>query len=526
MKIIKVKNLNEAIEDLADKYYGVMDHNLANAVKDEKENKQKASDMMEKSLKEFPVEGRDAHTKGIKTPEMKKMYLSESLFESWNEDLIHDVYNALVEIAFEYSKKGTILTVEDFEQAFDWFSTHFEDKDLDQELNGSINGNTSHTEEFISALRSAGFGDGFDQKLKIDTYGNGGTRVEFKDQGGRFVVTITDDKVIFEGQDEGEKPFKKEYVKWPEFVNEFNELYPGIPVGENLEDSQRFPVEGTKQVDLTLNESSYKRTDGAVMLVKQKRESLVDVILMALSEGEQGYVKSPDGTITPSKLPHLDYDPEDTGVAFDKDGRYFIRVWDTSESNLQKVVDIANQFNREYKIGFDKYAAGNKKWYCLIYLNEDTDFDDPYVDPNAEVNYEGIKGRGTKTRGNPNARHAKDNEDLEDSQRYPIESPAPAQTGLLNESNLKEDVQMNGSLMEDTIFTDMIHDFVPNNEEAATTFNRILEAGKMDTFEFMLEDLYPQGIESDKLNDLLAYENQWIYDQLGMKEFINPEIEE
>ena len=39
MKIIKVKNLNEAIEDLADKYYGVMDHNLANAVKDEKENK-------------------------------------------------------------------------------------------------------------------------------------------------------------------------------------------------------------------------------------------------------------------------------------------------------------------------------------------------------------------------------------------------------------------------------------------------------------------------------------------------------
>ena len=535
MKINKLKTLNEAIEEIIDSgTYSVMDHNLASSVKREAESKEKTIELFDDKTKESALEDRDAHSK-VSTPALKKMYLSESLFEEYVEE--------------------------------------------------SIDGNTSHAQDFVSALRSAGFGDGFDQKLKIDTYGNGGTRVEYKDQGGTFTVTITDDKVVLEGQDEGDAPFKKEFSTWEEFASEFESLYPGIPVRENK----------------ILVEASYTRSDNKKMLVKQKREPLVDVILLALTDGEWGYVKSPDGTVTPSLLPHLSYDIHNVGVSFDSEGRYFVRVWDVSEESLQKVAEVAKQFNREYKIGFDKYASGSKKWYCLIYLNEDTDFDDPYVDPEAEVNKEGIKGRGTKLRGNPEARHARDNEDLEDSQRYPIESPAPAQTGLredyesslksaeakdqilselkrigrsdaadlltnidiyltgdpnvvgylvpeqskivlnktlsiksvidvvlqelshlMNES-LNEDISVNGSLMEDKISTDMIHDFKPEKGAAEKTFNRVLEAGKMGTLEFALEDRFPNGVTTEELNKVLSDEAQWIYNQLGMKEFIIPD---
>jgi hypothetical protein len=288
-------------------------------------------------------------------------------------------------------------------------------------------------------------------------------------------------------------------------------LYPGIPVREN-----KILVEDQ---DIVLDEASYTRSDNKKMLVKPNRDPLVDVIQLTLTDGEWGYVKSPDGTVTPSLLPHLSYDIRNVGVSFDSEGRYFIRVWDVSEESLQKVAEVAKQFNREYKIGFDKYASGSKKWYCLIYLNEDTDFDDPYVDPEAEVNKEGIKGRGTKLRGNPEARHARDNEDLEDSQRYPIESPAPAQTGLA----MMEDISVNGSLMEDKISIDMIHDFKPQEGAAEETFNRVLEAGKMETLEFALEDRFPNGVTTEELNKVLSDEAQWVYSQLGMKEFIIPD---
>ena len=31
-----------------------------------------------------------------------------------------------------------------------------------------------------------------------------------------------------------------------------------------------------------------------------------------------------------------------------------------------------------------------------------------------------------------------------------------------------------------------------------------------------LEDLYPDGIECDELNDLLSYDWEWVYSQIGM----------
>ena len=41
------------------------------------------------------------------------------------------MYNALVDVAFDYyQNKNVNLTVKDFEPAWEWFATHFEDNDL------------------------------------------------------------------------------------------------------------------------------------------------------------------------------------------------------------------------------------------------------------------------------------------------------------------------------------------------------------------------------------------------------------
>ena len=55
------------------------------------------------------------------------MKLSESLFdEEAGQDFISAVYNALAEIAFEFDAKRNYLVDEGmFEEAFEWFMTHF-----------------------------------------------------------------------------------------------------------------------------------------------------------------------------------------------------------------------------------------------------------------------------------------------------------------------------------------------------------------------------------------------------------------
>ena len=42
----------------------------------------------------------------------------------------------------------------------------------------------------------------------------------------------------------------------------------------------------------------------------------------------------------------------------------------------------------------------------------------------------------------------------------------------------------------------------------------------------MLEDRFPNGVTTEELNKILSDEAQWVYNQLGMKEFIIPDEEE
>ena len=53
---------------------------------------------------------------------------------------------------------------------------------------------------------------------------------------------------------------------------------------------------------------------------------------------------------------------------------------------------------------------------------------------------------------------------------------------------------------------------------AVDTKQVIIDNNKEDDFEFLIEELYPEGIEETQLNDILWFESEWIYKNLNIRE--------
>ena len=52
---------------------------------------------------------------------------------------------------------------------------------------------------------------------------------------------------------------------------------------------------------------------------------------------------------------------------------------------------------------------------------------------------------------------------------------------------------------------------------AKDTKETIINEGKVDEFDSLIEDLYPEGIDETHLNDLLWFETEWLYENLGIE---------
>ncbi len=65
------------------------------------------------------------------------------------------------------------------------------------------------------------------------------------------------------------------------------------------------------------------------------------------------------------------------------------------------------------------------------------------------------------------------------------------------------------------VYTEGIRDFKPWSG-AVTTWNNVREERKLDDLEFLLEELYPEGMSETMLNDILWFEDMWIYEQLDI----------
>lgn len=51
---------------------------------------------------------------------------------------------------------------------------------------------------------------------------------------------------------------------------------------------------------------------------------------------------------------------------------------------------------------------------------------------------------------------------------------------------------------------------------AIETKKRIIEEGKADDFDFLIEELYPDGLSETQLNDILWFEEDWVFESLGI----------
>lgn len=53
---------------------------------------------------------------------------------------------------------------------------------------------------------------------------------------------------------------------------------------------------------------------------------------------------------------------------------------------------------------------------------------------------------------------------------------------------------------------------------ARDTVERIEDEGKGNEFMSLIEELYPEGIDRTALNDLLWFDDEWIFECLGIKD--------
>ena len=53
---------------------------------------------------------------------------------------------------------------------------------------------------------------------------------------------------------------------------------------------------------------------------------------------------------------------------------------------------------------------------------------------------------------------------------------------------------------------------------AKDTLNKLIELDKCDELEFILDDLYPDGLTDTQLNDILWFDDEWVYETLGIEE--------
>ena len=53
---------------------------------------------------------------------------------------------------------------------------------------------------------------------------------------------------------------------------------------------------------------------------------------------------------------------------------------------------------------------------------------------------------------------------------------------------------------------------------AVETQDKIINENKENDFDNMIEDLYPDGLSEAELNDFLWFEEDWIYEMLGIED--------
>ncbi len=383
-----------------------------------------------------------------------KILNEKGLTEGWDrEGFKSEVYKALADIAFNYHQKGTDLTDKDFALACDWFTTKFAD-----EAEWSFD--TSLEEEVEDC-----------QKYPVE-------KPEAKDS--QFYSA------------EDKQPELHIDAKDSQFISAGDKDPRSAAMNEEVEDE--------------LTEASLKRTNGE-LFAKPNRGSLFDVIQLTLTDGEWGYIKSEDGTITPTLLPHLSISYDRIGADWDKEDRFYIQARPTNTVKVEDIKKVADQFHRKAEV-----ITSRGDTVVRIYLDEDKDTQGNYVGDDYPVNKEGVKGRGTGKRGNPSLHKDEEEvdveidddleEEIQQDQKFPVEhSKAP----------VMESVEVDGIDLTT---------YECKDAKAQEVLDKIRDNKRLGQFQMMLEDQYLDSLTSEELEDTLVKDKDRWLDVLNIESIV------
>lgn len=512
--MIKKKNINEAIEDVAvsDMNYSTMGHVYADAIRFRKKRLEDTNRLFDEKRKGLPNEDRYAHTKIDSTKELKKMHLSEDAFQEVKPtidrkvlkealgrgDLASFIKNAVEGLkageatnyrykidgrlavfvgwseGYDSDDEGIIHSVEDPTYAITigikvWTSddmwTDFDWLNFPYEKDGEVLDNS----EAVSVNYDA-------NKLARSMYQNYDALKGFK---------IAEDGEILKDDNE-KKPVKEA------FLNETSDV-----------DTAKCKEILNDWIDW--EEADYDADAALDQLRSLKTEN-------EITEAEYDYiVKNWD------ELLGIGTEEESVKTEDVKDGERVseLKFGQTSYDDLARV--IVNYYTE--KSGKDGL---NTSADLLSLLNE-VDADESYklvykvAEKIKDLLGEELEDCQKYPVESPFKKEERKNVSVQAKQKYPVESPFEKKDSEFVKKEQKAPIKESAELDESLKIISDLSDYKPWSG-AVDTWEKIEDAGKVDTLDFMLEDMYPDGLTAIELNDLLWFDADWVLSMVGIEE--------
>ena len=304
-------------------------------------------------------------------------------------------------------------------------------------------------------------------------------------------------------EDSQRYPIEKPKAKDSQFISKEDKQ----PTNGDAKDSQ-FISAGDKDVEKAFGEKKLGESldqplnEEVIYKYKPTRDPLGEIIQVELTEGEWGY-REENGKQTATRLPSANYMPSKLGANWDRNDKYAITVLGANVDQLDPAIKIAIKYGKEYKIEKLSRPIKGDTVRLWIYMDEEKDFDEPYKGQSDIVDMSKAPVRVVYDK----PVETDLGEAIESEQKYPVESPV-----------LEALDTENTELEEATITTIGAGNFNPNDGVAKETWEKIISANKIGTFDFMLEDMFPAGATSTQVNELLEKDPQWVLHMLGIEE--------
>ena len=504
MKLKKLKAINEAIEDIAvsKEDYGTMGFVMADAIRTSKKNRERADAVMHEKIKELPNEDRFAHTKDKGTPEMKKMHLSEDVFQTI--DLRNRGNRKALREASGDNKLVKFM------------------KDAYADLTNKGEGTWYHKlgNNLYYVMAAAGDPNNYDaEDVELFATSKDGYIVL-----GKIAVNIDDLQSDYDFdwfmpyEEDGDAwDTESEFYKEEDFLKRASEIMSEYEKMKDLEIDEEGRIIKSEKV-----EESFLNETGEV-----DSKKCADILNNWIDWTEVDETGDVDFAI--DQLRSLASEKQITEEEYD----FIMSNWDDllkeglSCSNKDKKLEEGMKFGQSsyddaVKVVIDYYRDHSAEdalesiFDEFKMINEDEAYKLVYSLAERVEEFVG--------------------EDLEDSQKYPIESPFEKKEGKdglkatqkypVESPMKKKDSQfvkaeqkapIGESVNESVKIISDLGDFKPWSG-AIDTWDKIVDAGKLDTLDFMLEDMYPEGISDVGLNDLLWHDSEWVLDMVGISE--------